>query len=71
MELKIYHRTQRELGMTINKIIDAYWNNEIEEKQMIESIKELYNNNAEKLLKNNEFTTIIQQQCGNVNVNPK
>lgn len=64
LELKLFHRTQRELATAINQVVDAYWRNEMAEKHLIENIKALYNNNSEKLLKEDKFTTIIQQQCG-------
>lgn len=64
MELKLFHRTQRDLASTVNQIIDDYWNNKMSEQQMINSIKVLHENNSNKFVKNQRFTTIIQQQCG-------
>lgn len=64
MELKLFHKTQRDLASAVNRTIDSYWNDEISEQQMIEMIKALYENNHTKFLKNQSFTTIIQQQCG-------
>ena len=64
MELKLFHRTQRDLATTINQIIDEYWNDNISEEQMITTIKELHENNTNKFVKEEGFTTIIQQQCG-------
>lgn len=64
MELKLFHRTQRDLASTVNQIIDDHWNNKISEQEMIDSIRALYENNPNKFVKNQRFTTIIQQQCG-------
>ena len=64
MELKLFHRTQRDLASTVNQIIDDYWNNKISEQQMMDFIKALHKNNSSKFVKNQRFTTIIQQQCG-------
>lgn len=64
MELKLFHRTQRDLASAVNQIIDDYWCNNIPEKEMIDSIKALHENNPNKLIKDSKFTTIIQQQCG-------
>ena len=64
MELKLFHRTQRDLALVINKIIDDHWQNKISEQQMIDFIKVLHENNPNKFVKNRNFTTIIRQQCG-------
>lgn len=64
MEIKMFYKTQREIAQVINKLIDSYWNDEISEDFLIEKINSLYVNNPAKIKKNNDFTTIIKQQCG-------
>ncbi len=64
MKVKMFYKTQREIAEIINQVIDAYWENEIEEAELIVQLKYLYENNASKISKNNEFTTILKQQCG-------
>ncbi|MED4406942.1 TIGR04540 family protein [Sporolactobacillus sp. THM7-7] len=64
MELKLFYRTQRELATALNKLVDAYWQEEIKEPELINSILKMYENNPDKLMKDNQFTTIVQQQCG-------
>jgi uncharacterized protein (TIGR04540 family) len=64
LEVKLFHRTQRDLATELNRAIDSYWNNNLNEKQLIENVKALYHYNQGKLIKDKEFTTIIQQQCG-------
>ncbi|MCM1991300.1 TIGR04540 family protein [Oceanirhabdus seepicola] len=64
MEVKKFYRTQRELAYAINKLIDAYWNDEISDELIIQKITDLYTNNPSKVLKNDDFTTILKQQCG-------
>jgi uncharacterized protein (TIGR04540 family) len=64
LELKIFHRTQRDLATAINSVIDKYWENEITEQQMIDTVKNLKINNPNKFIKDGKFTTIIRQQCG-------
>lgn len=64
MEVKMFYKTQREIAEVINQIIDGYWNDEIPEKAMIEKIKILYGNNESKIIKDDDFTTILKQQCG-------
>ena len=64
MEIKLFYKTQRELANALNTLIDSYWNNEIEEDKFIEEILRLYKNNSDKIIKDNEYTKILQQQCG-------
>lgn len=64
MELKRFYRTQRELAIALNQLIDGYWRNEILEEELIKNIKVIYENNNDKLLKNNEYTKVVLQQCG-------
>ncbi|MFE4047138.1 TIGR04540 family protein [Priestia sp. YIM B13490] len=60
----MFYRTQRDLAMALNQLVDAYWSEEIKETQLINGVKNLYENNENKLMKNNQFTTVLQQQCG-------
>lgn len=64
MELKMFYRTQRDLAFGLNKLVDSYWQEEIKENELIVGIKNLYENNQEKLIKDNQFTKVVQQQCG-------
>lgn len=64
MTVKLFYRTQRELAIAVNDLIDSYWKEQIDEKQLIQSIKNIHQNNPGKLLKGNQFTTIVQQQSG-------
>ena len=64
MEIKLYHKTQRDLAICINYVIDQYWKDEIEESYMIELIAKLYSTNTSKFKKNEAYTTVLRQQCG-------
>ncbi|OFD82701.1 TIGR04540 family protein [Bacillus mycoides] len=64
MELKLFYRTQRDLATALNKLVDAYWQEQIKEQELIEGVKNMHENNQGKLMKNNQFTKVIQQQCG-------
>ncbi|MBB2481348.1 TIGR04540 family protein [Bacillus sp. APMAM] len=64
MELKLFYKTQRELASALNSIIDAYWENKIEESILIKEVEDIYKNNPKKVLKYGDFTTILKQQCG-------
>ena len=64
VELKMFYRTQRDLAVDLNRLVDSYWQEEIKENELIDGIKNLYQHNQEKLIKDNEFTKVVQQQCG-------
>jgi uncharacterized protein (TIGR04540 family) len=64
LELKLFYKTQRELASALNSIIDAYWENQIDEKILIKEVEDIYKNNPNKVLKKGDFTTILKQQCG-------
>ena len=64
VELKMFYRTQRDLAVDLNKLVDSYWQEEIKENELINGIKNLYEHNQEKLIQDNEFTKVVQQQCG-------
>lgn len=64
LKVKLFYRTQRELAKALNQLIDSYWNEEIEEQELIEGVRTIYENNMSKLKKNNQFTKIVEQQCG-------
>lgn len=64
MEVRLFYRTQRDLATALNQLVDAYWQEEIKEDELIDGIKSMYEHNQEKLIKNNEFTKVVQQQSG-------
>ena len=64
IKVKLFYKTQRELAMTLNTIVDAYWDDEISEETMITSIRDTYINNPKKYMKQGGFTTVLKQQCG-------
>lgn len=64
MEIKMFYRTQRDVAAAVNQLVDAYWEEKIIEQKLIDSIKDIHRNNQEKLMKNNDFTKVVQQQCG-------
>lgn len=64
LDIKIFHRTQRDLASAINTVIDTYWEDKINESELIDNIEKLYTNNTNKMMKGDQFTTIVSQQCG-------
>ena len=64
MEVKKFYRTQREVAAVINEIVDDYWIDKLSDEELEENVKMIYENNQDKIIKNNDYTTIIKQQCG-------
>lgn len=64
VEVKLFYRTQRDLAAALNQLVDAYWAEEIKEDELIEGVNSMYENNQDKLMKNHEFTKVVQQQSG-------
>jgi len=64
VEVKKFYRTQREVASVINEIIDEYWINNLTDEKLDENIMIIYKNNRDKIIKNNDYTTILKQQCG-------
>ncbi len=60
----MFYKSQDEVAKAINQIIDAYWLNELSEERMIEAINTLLQNNRSKIMKGNEYTSVIKQKCG-------
>lgn len=64
MELKLFYRTQRDLAAALNQLIDAYWQEEIDELLLLEGVRSVYEYNTTKMIKDNVYIKIIQQVCG-------
>ncbi|MGX6972470.1 TIGR04540 family protein [Vagococcus lutrae] len=64
MEVKKFYRTQREVAAVINEIVDYYWIDKLSDEELEEDVKMIYENNQDKIIKDNDYTTIIKQQCG-------
>lgn len=62
--MKLFYKTQRELASALNSIIDDYWRDYINEETLIKNVIEIYTNNPQKVIKQDDFTTILKQQCG-------
>ena len=64
MKVKKLYRTQREVAAVINKIVDEYWVDNLTDEELEENIIMIYKNNQRKIIKDDDFTTILKQQCG-------
>ena len=62
--IKTFFKNQREAAEAINYVIDSYWADKIGEKQMIELLKEIMQNNDSLIFKNDDFATLLKQKCG-------
>lgn len=62
--MKTFYKNQLDVAEAINKIIDSYWDDSTNEKNMIEQLNKIIKNNYSKIIKNNAYTKIIQQRCG-------
>jgi len=64
VKVKKFYRTQREVAAVINEIVDEYWGDNLTDEELEENIIIIYKNNQRKIIKNDDFTTILKQQCG-------
>ena len=64
MKVKKFYRTQREVAAMINEIVDEYWADTLTDEELEVNIIMIYKNNQRKIIKNDDFTTILKQQCG-------
>ena len=59
-----FFKNQKDLAEGIKKAVDDYWKLEITEPDLIEYLKQVYENNADKILKNDEITSVLKQRLG-------
>lgn len=64
MEVKRFYKNQTEISTAINKVIDSYLNDKIDEKSMVNNIKIIYENNYSKIIKNGDYAKVLKQRCG-------
>lgn len=64
LEVKLFYRTQRDLATVLSQLVDAYWEEKINEKDFVKEVKNLHENNTKKMVKGNNFTKVVQQMCG-------
>lgn len=64
MEVKTFYKSQVEVAAALADVIDAYLEDEIEENFMIKSVNKIIENNREKVINTQGFTTVVKQKCG-------
>lgn len=62
--MRTYFRSQLDLALTLRDIIDKYWGMEIQEDEFIYYIKQVEENNKEKLYKDGDYTSVVKQKLG-------
>lgn len=60
----MFYKSQVEVSKAINELIDDYWDNQIAEEELFENIKKMLEYNETKIIKDNDFTTVLKQKCG-------
>jgi uncharacterized protein (TIGR04540 family) len=61
---KNVYKSQVEVSTAINELIDAYWDDQIAEEVLLKNINKMVEYNKSKILKDDDFTTILKQKCG-------
>ncbi len=64
METKRFYKTQREVAVVLNNLVDSYWADKLDEDIFLEKLLRLYSDNDRKIIKEGKYTTIILQTCG-------
>jgi uncharacterized protein (TIGR04540 family) len=64
MDVKTFYKTQSEVAEAINKLIDSYWDDDIKEEILIDSIKRISQNNEHLIYKESDFTSVVKLKCG-------
>jgi uncharacterized protein (TIGR04540 family) len=60
----MFYKSQVEVSTAINELIDAYWDDQIAEEVLLKNINKMVEYNKSKILKDDDFTTILKQKCG-------
>ena len=60
----ILKKPKRYCRITKKKLIDTYWRLEVEEKEFIEVVNNIAENNKNLLLKNNDYTSVVKMMLG-------
>jgi len=62
--MNTYYKNQKDIGIALNLIIDNYWKKNISEKEMVDKVNSILDNNKEKVIRNNNYTAAIVHKCG-------
>lgn len=59
-----YFKSQKDLALALIQLIDNYWNNELSEENLISKLSELSAKNKEKLMVDDEYSSVVKQRLG-------
>ena len=59
-----YFKSQKDLAVALIRLIDNYWNYELDEESLINQINEFTSKNKEKLIVNGDYTSVLKQRLG-------
>lgn len=59
-----YFKSQRDLSEALIKSIDDYWSMKIAEKDLINYLEKVYENNTNKVVNDNGVTSVVRQRLG-------
>lgn len=59
-----YFKNQRDLANALIVLIDNYWNHELDEEILIKLVNEISKKNHDKLFKNGNYTSMVNQRLG-------
>ncbi|MDF2884426.1 MAG: hypothetical protein K0R54_4993 [Clostridiaceae bacterium] len=62
--MNTYYKNQKDISVALNFIIDSYWEKKISEKEMIDKVNSILENNKEKIISNDKYTAVIIHRCG-------
>ena len=62
--MRTFYKNQKDIAESLKKLIDAYWRLEVEEKEFIEIVNNIAENNKNLLLKNNDYTSVVKMMLG-------
>lgn len=60
----MFYKSQVEVAKVINELIDEYWDNQMSENELFEYIKKVFEYNKARMIKEDDFTTVLKQKCG-------
>ena len=59
-----FFKNQSDVAKAINKLVDDYWMQKYNDKEFVESIGNIIDNNKDKIFKYGSYTKMILQRCG-------
>lgn len=60
----LYFKNQTELAEALKVLIDKYWELEIKEDELIETLGNIKENNKELIYKDGDYVAIVKQRLG-------